>query len=260
MPERSSSPVHLITIGVLVIALATVFLLGLQLNDDDAAPAAATTPTNQPRGIITSASATVEGTPDQLTFSGSVTNTRDNTQDAMAATTNGVRALTAAAKKAGVEAKDITSVGLSLRPKYSYADNQQRIVGYVATQRVRVLVRDLPSAGKVIAAVSSSAGNSVSVGGIQLEISNADELVAQARAEAVTKSKAAAAAIAEAAGRPVGKLEYVEEVAPQGTRYDRDYLGYDEAAFSSALSVKAVSISPGQQEVTVDVKVRWSLG
>lgn len=262
MSENNASPraLHLITFGVLVIALATVFLVGLNLNDDDEPSAAATAPDTQARGIITTGKGVVTATPDQLTFTASVTNTRDATSAALAATNSGVRAVTDAAKKAGVDAKDIETAGLSVKPKYDYTSSGSRLVGYSSNQRLRIVVRTLADAGKVIGAVTSAGGNAVSVNSIKLSMSNRAALIDQARTEAVQKAKASAEAIAQAAGRQVGELEYVQEVDPQAYRYG--YGNYDQGLNTMAMTADAVMaapISPGEQDVNVTVQVRWSV-
>lgn len=262
-------PPNLLTAGVLVIALAAVFLAGFQVRDDQPDAVAAglvssTTGSTQPTGIVTGGEGTAEGTPDQLTFNATVTNRRDTTTEAVAATNHDVRAVTINLKKNGVEDKDIQTTDLSIKPHYDTSGRTRSLVGYTSTQRVKVLVRNLEKAGVTLGGVTAAAGNAVRVDGLALSLSDQDAVIAEARDAAVKKSKAAAEALAEAAGRDVGELVYVEEVVPQGYRGDF----YAQSTFSQPLSAAAakslrrgsVPISPGQQEFTVNVEVRWSLG
>jgi uncharacterized protein YggE len=263
MPENNPArSQQLVTIAVLVIAVAAVFFVGRSFGDDgnDSAGAASSTETF---GVVTGGEASATGTPDQLTFNAAVSNTRSSTAAALAATNHDVRAVTIAARKNGVVAKDIQTQSLSVRPKYDYRPRSQggtRLVGYTSTQRVKIKVRKLDKAGRTIGGVATAAGNAVSVSGISLSISNQDELIAKARAAAVKKSRAAAAALARAAGREVGDLEYVEEVVPQGYDYDEsarlDALSFTKDAAALATSVP---ISPAKQQLSVTVKVRWAL-
>lgn len=261
---------NLLTIGVLVIALAAVFLAGLQVRDKDepdaVAAGLAASSSTEPTGIVTGGEGSAEGKPDQLSFSATVTNRRDTNALAMAATNHDIRAVTINLKKNGVEAKDIQTVDLSIEPRYDYRSrgpNGPRLVGYTSTQRLKVLVRQLDKAGETLGGVTDAAGNAVQIGGINLSLSNQDDVIAQARDEAVKKSKAAAEALARAAGRDVGELVYVEEVVPQRFYGDEDAV-FNRAA-RSAFSEKSirrgsVPISPGQQKFNVTVKVRWSIG
>ncbi len=267
----------LLTIGVLVIALVAVFLSGLQVREDDdpeAVAAGVTSASTDPTGVLTSGEGTASGKPDQLTFSATVTNRRDTNAEALRATNHDVRAVTITLKQNGVEARDIRTTSLSIQPRYGtggtafrgFGTAGRRLIGYTSTQRIEVLVRNLDKAGETLGGVTTAAGNAVKVSGISFSLSNQDEVVAQARDEAVKKSKAAAAALAEAAGREVGELVYVEEVVPQGYRdYDELSNGLLRATAENSYSMKdlragSVPISPGQLEFDVTVKVRWSLG
>lgn len=269
MPESTAAPrtPNLLTIGVLVIALAAVFLAGFQVRDDDpqAAAAAPVASDSQPTGVITQGEGSAEGRPDQMSFNATVTNRRDTNAEALRATNHDVRAVIINLKKNGVDAKDIQTAALSIEPRYDYSGFGRRLVGYTSTQRVKVLVRVLDKAGETLGGVTGAAGNAVEIGGIRLSLSNEDEVVAEARAEAVEKSKAAAEALAKAAGREVSELVYVEEVEPR--RYYVDELSAISADFSAKVMRNAagarassVPITPGQQEFNVTVKVRWSLG
>ncbi|RNL77788.1 SIMPL domain-containing protein [Nocardioides marmorisolisilvae] len=262
MPENNALRSNqLITIAVLVIALAAVFFVGRSLGEDngsddsEATPAASTTETF---GVVTGGEATISGTPDQLTFSATVHNKAGSNGAALTMTNKDVRAIIDAAQKHGVATRDIQTRSVSVQPDYDYSAGSQRITGYTATERVSIKVRKLGKAGTVIGAVTTAAGNAVSVGSISFSISNRDDLVAQARTNAVKKSKAAAEALAKAAGRDVGELEYVEEVTPQ------DVYAYPQAAKllnADALFRGSYStpIRPGKQQVSVTVKVRWSI-
>lgn len=263
MPENSTARTsNLIAIGVLVIALAAVFFVGKSLGDDDSS-AAANSNRTETFGIVTSGEGKVSGTPDQLAFSATVSNTEPTTKAAMAATNHDIRAVTIRAKKAGVAVKDIQSTSLSINPKYDYSSRPRKLVGYTSTQRVRIMVRKLDKAGETIGDVTTAAGNAVRISSISLSLSNQSELIAQARTKAVKKSKAAAVALAKAAGRDVGELEYVAEVVPQRYGYGYNSPGTADGLFARAVSLNEVSasvpISPGKQQVNVTVQVRWSL-
>lgn len=271
MPEPTAAPrrPNLLTAGVLVIAVAAVFLVGAQVSDDDpetvtAGLVAATDTSNQPTGIVTGGQGSAEGKPDQLRFSATVTNRRDTSAEALRATNHDIRAVTINLKKNGVDAQDIQTAGLSIEPRYDYSNRTQRLIGFTSTQRVNVLVRNLDKAGETLGGVTAAAGNAVRVSGIQLSLSNEDEVIAKARDAAVRKSKAAAVALAKAAGRDVGDLVYVEEVVPQQHfgDFDRQSAVYSNKLLATSAGARAssVPISPGQQTFDVTVKVRWSLG
>lgn len=253
------SPFPLVTVGVLIIALAVVFLVGLSVNDEKPDPNTAAAPETQARGIITNGKGAIKSAPDQLTFAASVGNTRGETADALAATNADIRAVTAAATKAGVDVDDIRTADLSVRPRFEYSTSGRRLTGYTSRQRLEIIVRKLDDAGKVIGAVSAAGGNRASIGSVRLSFSNRAALIDQARVQAVERSKEAAEAIARAAGRSVGELEFVQEIDPNA--YAAGTGGFQAGTFdlSSVSALKSVPISPGEQTLSVTVQARWSV-
>jgi len=266
MPENNTVRSNLITAAVLVVALAAVFFVGQSLGDDDspdaAAAAAPARSTNETFGVVTGGEASISGTPDQLTFTVSIHNHGSTAAIASERTNHDFRAVAIAARQQGVPKRDIKTQGLTLEPNYDYrnrVDGEPSIVGYTARESMTILVRKLDSAGKTIGAVTTSGGNAVSISNLRLSISNRDELVAKARASAVRKSKAAAEALAEAAGSKVGDLEYVEEVVPQQPYYRTADQVVGLSSVFSAGAKAIVPIRPGRQQVSVTVNVRWAL-
>jgi uncharacterized protein YggE len=251
-PSRAARPVTLLTLGVLLIALAGVFLVGLRLNQD---PDPATT------GVVTHGTGSINAKPDQLKFSVSVRNKAATTAIAMAKSTKGVKAVVAALKKAGVKADDIQTTSISIEPSYDYSHNKETIDGYVSSSSLRVLVRKLADGGKVISAAASAAGNTATVQNVSMSIGKKADLISQARDKAVKNSKKAARALAEAAGRSVDELVYVEEVSSDTPSYPTDglYEAMDSGSAAAMPAMASVPISAGQQKITVTVKVRWSL-
>jgi hypothetical protein len=252
-----ASAVALITcIGVLIIALAAVFIVGTRTHDDRRVvrSASSSTASSADQGIVTSADASIPAVPDQLSFSASVSSTRSSSTAAIAATSATIRSVTAAAKQAGVASRYIRTTSLAVHPSYDYTSSGQHLVGYTSSERITILVRPLSIAGKVIGAVTAAGGNAVSIGSVTMSMSNQAALLAQARTAAIRNAKAAAEAMAGAAGRKVGELVYVNDTPPTDTGdYPVDNLDLRAAAKA------AVPISAGTKSVSVTVQTRWSL-
>lgn len=241
-------PVSLLAIGVLLVALAGAFLIGLRINAE---------PDPSATGVVTQGKGSATATPDQLEFNVTVTNKAASTAAAMSRTTSGINAVMAALKASGVAEKDIQTTSISVEPTYSYGKGKETVNGYVSTSSLKVLVRALDKAGAVITAATTAAGNSVSVQNVTMKIGNRDDLVAQARELAVQNSKKAAEALAKAAGRDVDELVYVEEVTEGDPVYPVE--GNYDSALASTPGRAPVPIAAGEQKVDVTVKVRWSL-
>ncbi|MBB4941272.1 hypothetical protein FHR32_005649 [Streptosporangium album] len=153
--------------------------------------------------------------------------------------------LTEALLAAGIQARDLRTNELSLGPEYS---TYPTISGYRAAQGVEAVVRDIGSADKVIDAVAA-VGEEARLNGISFEVSNNRRLLRAARDAAFRDAGARAAQYARLAGRELGPVLTIseEDASPPPIRFA-----------GAALADKA-SISPGQQTVSVDVRVVYGL-
>ena len=155
----------------------------------------------------------------------------------------------------GVQAKDISTSGLSLQPQYAYPKGVATVTGYDADNTVTATLRDISKSGAIIDAVVGSAGNDLQIESIGF--SSADPGIGQdqARARAAAQAVTHARALAEAAGRslgPVCSLTDQSQVAVPD---------FNQAALPSAGSTGAaqVPISSGQETQTAQVSVVYSL-
>lgn len=209
-------------------------------------------------GIVVSGKGSVSAVPDQARFSLGVTHREDSVDAAMTRTDAAVRKVLAALETSGVAKKDVRTTNLSVEPVYDYKAGDEQIVGYRATQQLSVLVRKLDDAGKVMAAAASAAGNAARLDSLRMTIGDKGDLLAQAREKAIKDARKRASEFAEAAGRSVGKLVFVQEVDAQvPSPMPVAEMSGDFARAANAL--RDVSISSGEQKVTVRVQVRWSL-
>lgn len=236
-----------IAVLLLVIALIGAFFLGSRLTGGT---------DHATRGVLTSGKGSVTATPDQLTFSVTVTNNAAQTASAMSRTNAGVRGVKAVLLAAGVADKDISTQSISVQPNYDYSGNSPKLAGYTSTQSLSVLVRNLSTAGSVMGSAATAAGNTVSIGDIAMSVSKQSTLLAEARTKAINDSHTSAQALADAAGRHLGKAVYIEEVTG-GDVPVMPYASTDALSGSGAAASK-IPISPGSQKVTVNVKVRWT--
>ena len=81
----------------------------------------------------------------------------------------------------GVAAADIQTEQLSLQAEYDYTDAGRQLRGYLATNIVRVNVRDVSRAGAVVDATITAGGDDARVDGVSFEIEDPTELRIEAR-------------------------------------------------------------------------------
>ncbi len=108
-------------------------------------------------------------------------------------------------KKEGIAEKDIQTSLFQVQPKYEHdkRGNAQRI-GFIATNRVTVKIRDMKKIGKVLSNVLSSGATSVN--GPDLELDNPAMVEREALAAATQDAILKAKTVAEAARVELGEI------------------------------------------------------
>src|SRR5262245_51681858 len=208
-----SAPVAFAVLALAVVLTASA-CTGSSGTADAAPAAAAPANTEDPSTITAVGSGRATGTPDMLTVQLGI-----HTEGATAAGTlneNNLRtqALMLTLKQQGVDDKDVQTSYVNVGPKY---DNSGRITGYTTDDTFTVKLRNLESAGATIDTLTNVAGNYIRVNGVSYSLDDDSALKDDARADAVTKAKAQAAQMAQAAGVKLGALKTVTEVQPTTT-------------------------------------------
>jgi len=158
----------------------------------------------------------------------------------------------------GIPEEKIRTAGLSLNPVYSHPASRAgqepeapRIVGYRASNTVRVQVDDLERVGGVIDAGIAAGANQLN--SLSFEIRDDLKQRKQALQLAVQEARAKAEAIAAALNLPLGEvLEVREESGPVAYPAERRFAAPSAAA--------GTPIQPGQILISAAVQVRFRLG
>jgi uncharacterized protein YggE len=227
-----------------------------------ATPIAAQQPTPPAGGsqgpeIITSGTGEARVTPDRAQIFMGV-QTRAATA-AQAGTDNArkTRAVIDAVKARGIPAEQIATSDYNLYPEYDHREPREgpqtpRVIGYVATNSVRIEVRKLDQVGSIIDAGLAAGANMVNT--IQFFASNVDLARRTAMAEAVGRARGDAEALARAAGGSLGALLELNTQSPPV----RPLARFERNMAMDATAVAQTPIEPGQQTLTVWVSGRWA--
>jgi uncharacterized protein YggE len=153
----------------------------------------------------------------------------------------------------GVQAKDISTSGLTLAPQYAYPKGIPTLTGYEVDNTITATLRDISKSGAIIDAVVGSAGDALQIESIGF--SSADPSIGQnlARARAAAQAVTHARALARAAGQSLGP---VCSLTDQSQVVEPDF---NAALPSAGDSAAAVPISSGQQTQTAQVSLVYSL-
>jgi uncharacterized protein YggE len=223
---------------------------GLLLGGCAAQSASAASGDSAARTITGTATGKVEGTPDTLTVTLGVQTGAGTAQAALAQNADQSTRVIAALKASGVAPKDVQTASLSLNPTFN---RQGAITGYSVSNVVTAKIHDLANAGAVVDAAAAQAGNNIRVSGVVLSIEDTGQLVAAARADAVSRARAQAGQLAKAAHVHLGAVEKITERRPASAGVFASQLSADSAA------VSRIPIEAGTQDLSVDVTVVFAI-
>ena len=188
-----------------------------------------------------------------MTFGVSVL--RDSVSEAVSVAADRADAIIKALKEQGVAEEDIQTANYSVWPEYDWSNNKQRLTGYRVNNSVNAKIRDLETAGETIDAVTRVGGDEVTVNGVSFSIEDNDALIEAAREAAWADAKGKAEQLASLAGVSLGDPVSINEsfsTSPQPFRYEDYYAAADDGGATTP-------ISPGEQQVTVSVSVRFDI-
>jgi uncharacterized protein YggE len=227
--------------------LATAFAAGTLVTAPALAQAIA------PAAISVTGEATVSVPPDLAQIDGGVSSDAKTAREASDANNAAMGKVLLALKRAGIEEKDIQTSRLSLQPQYAPALpgrqlTQPVIVGYLASNRVTIRVRDVSKVATVIDTLVSAGANNI--GGVNFMVSQASKLLDDAREQAVADARRKAEIYAKAAGVTLGApLSISEEGAPGPMPFRKMSTGM----------AAAVPVAQGEETLAVTVSVSWAI-
>lgn len=217
-----------------------------------ATPTAPAQPNRQQRTIGVSGSGTVSAQPDVATLRLGVQTEAEDADAALSQNSAQMEDVISALEEAGVAAENIQTQAVQLRPRYDEeareAKEEQAVVGYVASNIVEVRVEELDALGELIDEAVQAGGNRVE--GIRFEVSDAAQLLEQARETAWEDAQAKAEQLANLADAELGEVLTINETSRRPRPVEEEVL---EAGG------QAVPIEPGSQEIQVDLQVTWLL-
>src|SRR6202163_340641 len=161
-----------------------------------AAPASAET---EPAALISvTGEATVSVAPDLAQIDGGVTSEAKTAREASDANNAAMSKVLSALKGAGIAEKDFQTSRLSLQPQYApNRPGPSAVVGYRASNRVTIRLRDVSKVAGVIDTLVAAGANEI--GGINFTVSQASKLLDDAREKALADARRKAEIYAKAA-------------------------------------------------------------
>ncbi|HEX9031994.1 MAG TPA: SIMPL domain-containing protein [Streptosporangiaceae bacterium] len=203
--------------------------------------------------ITVTGTGTVNGAPNQLVLSMGVQANAASVSSALTQANQAASRVIAALRKDGVSKADIQTSGLSIQPNYQ--GNGQVPVGYGVSEQLTATLTHLGKAGSQIQNAATAGGNATTVDSVSLNLTDTSGLLAQARSRAIHDAQAKASQFASALGEHVTG---VISVSDQSAQVPLQF--YAGAAVPKASAGSAVPVSPGSQQISVQVTVVYAIG
>jgi uncharacterized protein YggE len=187
--------------------------------------------------------------PDLAQIDGGVTSEAKTAREASDANNAAMGRVLLALKGAGIEEKDFQTSRLSLQPQSApNRTGPSAIVGYRASNRVTIRLRDVTKVANVIDTLVGAGANDI--GGINFMVSAASKLLDEAREQAIADARRKAEIYAKAAGVTLGAaLSISEEGAPGPMPYRKMAAGMAASA----------PVAQGEETLRVTVSVSWAI-
>jgi hypothetical protein len=202
-----------------------------------------------PPAVAVTGEATVSVPTDQAQIDGGVTSDAKTAREASEAANAAMGKVLLALKGAGIEEKDYQTSRLSLQPQY--APNRagpSPIVGYRASNRVTIRLRDVTKVANVIDVLVGAGANDI--GGIHFMVAQASKHLDEAREKAIADARRKAEIYAKAAGVTLGEpISISEEGAPMPL-----FRGKMAAPMAAGAPV-----AQGEETLSVTVHVSWAI-
>ncbi|MEE9525714.1 MAG: SIMPL domain-containing protein [Candidatus Woesearchaeota archaeon] len=156
----------------------------------------------------------------------------------------------------GISEDDIATERLSLYEERRYENGKSTVVGWRATQTLKITTEDLDKVGTIVDVAVNNGANQIQNINFGLSDEKEQEVKKEAIAKATTNAKDKAEAIADSLDVRLGKVKTVSEA----DHYYRPYMYAMEAkAAGDAVIQEAAAIMPDKVSVTGQISLVYSV-
>ncbi len=208
-----------------------------------------------PSAISVTGEATISVPPDLAQIDAGVASDAKTAREASDANNAAMSKVLIALKGANIDEKDYQTSRLWLQPQYApnrpglSASGPSAIVGYRASNRVTIKLRDVAKVASVIDTLVAAGANDI--GNINFSVSQASKLLDEAREKAVADARRKAEIYAKAAGVTLGApLSISEGGAPAPVFREK---------MAVPLASASVPVAQGETTLSVSVSVTWAI-
>ena len=234
----------MLTVSALAVtALAVIVLVNGQTTSKAAESAQRRLITVTGRGVVTVM-------PDIATITAGVVSQAKTAAAALHANSEAVNDMIGVLKRGGIAAKDMQTTNLLVQPRQRHFRDGRppEVTGYVVTNQLRLIVRNIDQLGALLDKIVSAGANQIH--GISFKIANGGNMRDKARIAAITDARRKAELYARAAGARIGQIVSISEQGAGGPR---------PQIFAERMAAAPVPIAQGSQTLEVHVTTSWLL-
>ncbi|MGY3032543.1 uncharacterized protein YggE [Bradyrhizobium sp. USDA 4354] len=204
-----------------------------------------------PSAITVSGEAMISAAPDLAHIDAGVATDAKTAKEASDANNAAMGKVLLALKGAGIAEKDYQTSRLSLQPQYGQnkSTGASPVVGFRASNRVTVKIRDVTKVAGIIDTLVSAGANDI--GNISFEVTQASKLLDDAREQAVADARRKAEIYAKATGVTLG--------APLNVSEGGGPVPLFKGRMAAAPMAAPAAVAPGEETLTVTVNVSWAI-
>ncbi len=195
------------------------------------------------------------GQPARMQISIGVETTAATAAEALDANNRKLAPVVATLKEQGIAASDIQTTELDVSPQYADRrnSNENRIIGFTATNRVRVTSGDLENAGTLVSLLFDAGANSISGPDFMVAEDQVGPLTRAAETDALMDAREQAENVAAALGMQVSRVLLVSDSEVDFSN------GSGLIVVTGSRLVSTTPIEPGEISVTANYNVEFAL-
>ncbi|MBR0990804.1 SIMPL domain-containing protein [Bradyrhizobium japonicum] len=200
--------------------------------------------------ITVSGEANMSAAPDLAQIDAGVASDAKTAKEASDANNAAMGKVLLALKGAGIAEKDYQTSRLSLQPQYGQnkSTGASPVVGFRASNRVTVKIRDVTKVAGIIDTLVGAGANDI--GNISFEVTQASKLLDDAREQAIADARRKAEIYAKATGVTLGAPLSVSEGGAPVPLFK---------ARMATPQMAPAAVAPGEETLSVTVNVSWAI-
>jgi hypothetical protein len=195
-------------------------------------------------------------TPDQAEVWAGISIVKLTAEEAQTEANKAINAIIDGLRYKGISDKDISTDQLTLNQEYRWENNENKVVGWRATQILKIKTTDLTKVGNIVDIAVNNGANEIQSINFELSTAKETEYKKQALAEATKNAREKAQAVADSLGVKLGDIKSVSESNYYYT--PRVYAMADKMGGAGAVA-EASSVLPGDVSVTGHISIVYAV-